>query len=122
MAERYTKNILLTSFGTLEPVGYVMVAVPSAEAVAAAVQALTNVGFSSDDVLYFTPSKVTQYMEEGLRHNSGAGDFGYELALMRRYLKPAQEGYLCLLIYAPESAQTEKVKALLEPLINQAAG
>ncbi|HSI57455.1 MAG TPA: hypothetical protein VLA16_07860 [Ideonella sp.] len=113
MPERYTKDSLPTSFGTLKPVGYVMAALPSAEAAAQAAQALTEIGFSLDDVLYFTPSETTQDMEAGLRNSSEAAGFGYEITLMRRFHKLAAEGYRWLLIYAPQREHEERIKDTL---------
>jgi len=114
MAERYTKDNLPTSFGTLKPVGYVMAALPTAEAAVKAAQALGDAGIPIDDVLYFTPGETAQELEEGLRNSSGAAGFGYEITLMRRFHKLAHEGHRLLLIYAPERKQEDQARQVLE--------
>lgn len=113
MAERYTKDTLPTSFGTLKPVGYVIAALPTADDAARAAQALADAGTSPDDVLYFTPSETTQEIEDGLRNSSSAAGFGYEITIMRRFHKLASEGHRLLLIYAPATKDEERVRDVL---------
>lgn len=114
MSQRYTKDNLPQSFGTLKPVGYVMVGLPSAESAAQAADALGQAGFAQEDILYFTPSETAQEIQERLDNSSGAAGFGYEITLMRRYLALAQQGYRWLLVYAPEDEQAEKVSQTVE--------
>ena len=47
---------------------------------------------------------------------SEAAGFGYEITLMRRYLKLAEAGAGWLIIYSPEDENTEKVTAVASSL------
>jgi len=112
MSKPLTASTLPTTLGAFNPVGHVMAALPSADASAQATGQLCDAGFAPEHIVDFSARYGAQAMAEMIEGASGAAGFGAELSLMRRYLELAREGYRWLLVYAPDDAQAEQVKAI----------
>jgi hypothetical protein len=111
--KRMTKADLPHSLGAFKPVGHVLMAVRQ-DKLAEVLQALRDAGFADDDILDFSADEHAGRMEQMLDHASDFAGFGYEIVLMRRYKKLADEGCAFLLIYAPEDGKTARVTEVAE--------
>ncbi|GAB4555095.1 MAG: hypothetical protein IV105_22390 [Rhizobacter sp.] len=107
--KRMTKGDMPQSLGTYNPVGHVLVALPSDALAQEARQALRDIGFDDEDVLHYTADEEGSQMDYMLSHASELSGFGYEVTLMRRYRTLAHEGCGWLLVYAPDTPHTERV-------------
>jgi hypothetical protein len=99
--KRLTKADIRNTTGILNPLGHVILAFPDDAVTADAVKALTDAGFSGEDVLVYTAEEATPRLRERVHTASQAAGFGYEITLMRRYLAFAEEGAGWLIVYAP---------------------
>jgi hypothetical protein len=107
--KRMTRGVTPQSLGTYNPVGHVLVALPSEAAVLEAQQALREIGFDDEDMLNYSADEESAQMEHMLSRASQLSGFGYEVTLMRRYQTLAKEGCGWLLVYAPDAAHTQRV-------------
>lgn len=107
--KRMTKADRPQSLGTYNPVGHVLLALPSEALAQEARQALGEAGFDDDDVLLYSADEEREQMDSMLPHASQLAGFGYEVTLMRRYQQLASEGCGWLLVYAPDGPHTERV-------------
>ena len=101
MSEILSIDNLATSFGAFKPVGHVMVGLPRADQAQALTAALLAAGWQSTAVLPFSPTQTAAEFEEMAQDADSAGSlagFGYEVTLLRRYLKLTREGYRWLLV------------------------
>lgn len=114
MAKRLHKDELPLTFGAFNPVGHVMVGVPSQDHLAHAREALADAGFDDEDVLEFSPREVHQGMDEMVDNVSPVVSFGYESVLMKRYVQLSQRGYRWLVVYAPDDDDVERLKTVLQ--------
>ncbi|MGY4827399.1 hypothetical protein ACVNIS_02330 [Sphaerotilaceae bacterium SBD11-9] len=110
--KRMTKGDRPQSLGSYNPVGHVLVALPSEALAQEAHQALREIGFDDDDLLLYTADEERAQMGDMLSHASQLSGFGYEVTLMRRYQTLASEGCGWLLVYAPDAPHTERVTEL----------
>ena len=107
--KRMTKGDLPQSLGSYNPVGHVLVALPSEALASEARQALSDIGFDDEDLLHYSADEEREQMERMLSHTSQLSGFGYEVTLMRRYQTLAREGCGWLLVYAPDAPHAERV-------------
>ena len=107
--KRMTKGDLPQSLGSYNPVGHVLVALPSEALASEARQALSDIGFDDEDLLHYSADEEREQMERMLSHTSQLSGFGYEVTLMRRYQSLAREGCSWLLVYAPDEAHATRV-------------
>lgn len=87
-----------TSFGSFKPVGHVMVGLPNRQsllALKAEWRKNSQPGPVADEL---TPTESVQDMQALIDDASPLAGFGHELALMRRYLELAQQGYSWLVV------------------------
>ena len=101
MSETLSIDKLPTSFGAFKPVGHVMVGLPRAEQAEALTAALLAAGWESTALLPFTPEHGIDEFEAMADDTDDAGSlagFGYEVTLLRRYLKLTRQGYRWLLV------------------------
>ena len=83
------------------------------EGAAQAVQALRDAGFAPEDILEYTAAEENDEMDRMLAQTSEFAGFGYEVTLMRRYQRLAQEGASWLIVYAPSDDQVPRVADVL---------
>jgi hypothetical protein len=107
--KRMTKGDRPHSLGTYNPVGHVLVALPSEAMAQEARQALREIGFDDEDLLLYSAEEEREQMDAMLSHASELAGFGYEVTLMRRYRELAREGCGWLLVYAPDAPHAERV-------------
>lgn len=112
MEDTHPIGRLPTSFGTLKPVGHVLVALKSAQHCAALQSALAAAGWSDGLVNEFKPRETVEELAEMVDKASGAAGFGYELTLMRRYLKLARAGHCWLLVKVDGDEHAERLAEL----------
>ncbi len=91
-----------TTFGVFKPVGWLMVGLPAqalADSLVAALQAAPNgEAWPSSEVLHFAPSETLDELEAMVENAGALAGFGYEITLLRRYVKLTKEGYRWLLV------------------------
>lgn len=87
-----------TSFGSLKPVGHVLLALRDREAQEACVADLQAAEFAPERISRIAPSEAEDEFADLIDKASGASGFGYEIVLMKRYLKLAREGCRWLLV------------------------
>jgi len=110
MSKRMSKGEFQESLGVLNPVGHAVLAFANDAVAAEANAALLQAGFKTEDILSYTSAELFPNLDEMMRHASGAAGFGYEITLMRRYMTLASEGVGWVVVYAPDDAQTARVK------------
>lgn len=111
--KRMTKADHPQSLGAFKPVGHVVAAMPDDERAAQAVLALRGRGFGAEDILEYTAAEEDDEMDRMLQHASDFAGFGYEVTLMRKYKRLAQQGASWLIIYAPEEEQAVRATEVL---------
>jgi hypothetical protein len=87
-----------TSFGTFKPVGHVMLGLPTRQALLALraeLSAADGPGCPADEL---TPLESIEEMQALIDNASPLAGFGYEVTLMRRYLRLAKQGYSWLVV------------------------
>lgn len=93
-----TPDTLPTSFGTFKPVGHVMVGLPTLAQADALAQALRHAGWPRDQLLRFADGTAVVELQSLIDNAGALAGFGYELTLLQRYLKMAQQGMRFLLV------------------------
>ena len=106
---RLTKEDIRKESGTFSPTGHIVAGFTNDAVAASAAAALHKQGFAAEDVLTYTSSEVIERLREMVAGASEAAGFGYEITLMRRYLKLAEAGAGWLIVYSPEDELTEKI-------------
>lgn len=112
MSHALTLKELPTSLGAFKPVGHVMVGLPEQVAVLDAERELHEAGFPIDHIIDFSAAYGAEAMAAMVENASEFAGFGYELTLMKRYVKLSREGCHWLLVYAPSSEEAERVKQI----------
>ena len=107
--KRLTKEDIRKESGTFSPTGHIVAGFTNDAVAASAAAALHKQGFTAEEVLTYTSAEVIKRLREMVASASQAAGFGYEITLMRRYLKLAEAGAGWLIIYSPDDALTEKV-------------
>jgi hypothetical protein len=97
-----------TSFRDFEPVGHVLVGLPTQGDVDALIEALHAAGWPPQALLHFTPKESVDELESLVDGAGPLAGFGYEITLLRRYLELARNGYRWLLVKVegPDAAAT----------------
>lgn len=97
-----------TSFGVFNPVGHVMVGLPTQGDVDALLEALHAAGWPPQALLHFTPEESVDELQTLVDGAGPLSGFGYEITLLRRYLELARNGYRWLLVKVdgPDTAAT----------------
>lgn len=101
-----------TSFGTFKPVGHVMVGLPSRAALRALKSALNEPGVAGQPADELTPSESVDEMQALIDGASPLAGFGYEIALMRRYLELSRQGTRWLVVKVESNAAAQRVAEL----------
>jgi hypothetical protein len=114
--KRLTKDDIRKDSGTFNPVGHVVLAFADDAVAARAAQTLTAQGFAAQDILSYTSPEVLNRLREMVQTASEAAGFGYEITLMRRYLKLAEGGAGWLIVYAPVDDAADKVAEVAKEL------
>jgi hypothetical protein len=96
---------LPTSFGVFKPVGYVMMGLPTQAQVDALVVALQDAGWPGLAVRQFSPSESVAELRAMVDNAGVLAGFGYEIALLRRYLALSEAGYRWLLVKVDDGEQ-----------------
>ena len=107
--KRLTKEDIRQESGTFSPTGHIVAAFTNDAVAATAAATLHTQGFKAEDILSYTSPEVLKRLREMVASASEAAGFGYEITLMRRYLKLAEAGAGWLIVYSPDDEDTEKV-------------
>ena len=110
---RMTKADHPQSMGAFKPVGHIVAAMPDDERAAQAVRALRETGLGPDDILEYTAAEENDEMDRMLAQTSEFAGFGYEVTLMRRFQRLAQEGASWIIVYAPGDDAVPRVAEVL---------
>lgn len=105
-----TLEAVPTSFGTLKPVGHVLLALADAETQERMLAGLRDAGL--DEVGRISPRETEAELEQLIANASGAAGFGYEIVLMKRYLALARRGARWLLVKVDRSEDAVRVGEL----------
>lgn len=103
---------LPTSFGALKPVGHVLIALRTQQQQNILEVALLEDGWTSGQVAEFKPRDSVQELTGLIETAGGMAGFGYEITLMRRYLKLAHEGHRWLLVRVDDDVKAQRVGEL----------
>lgn len=101
-----------TSFGTLKPVGHVLMALPGAREVAVVRGALLGAGYADERLIDFRPADAEAELRSMIERASGVAEFGYELPLMRRYLALAEQRHHWLLVHVDDGVDVPRIAAV----------
>lgn len=99
-----------TSFGTLKPVGHVLLALADAETEERLLAGLHEAGL--DELSRISPRETEAELEQLIDNASGMAGFGYEIVLMKRYLDLARRGARWLLVKVDRSEDAARVGEL----------
>lgn len=105
-------DALPTSFGVFKPVGHVMMGLPTQGQVDALVAALHSAGWPGAGVQQFSPRESVAELRAMVDKAGPMAGFGYEIALLRRYLSLTLEGYRWLLVKADNAEAAEAAAKL----------
>ncbi len=101
-----------TSFGLFKPIGHVMVGVPGGAQIDALATALHGAGWDHDALLHFDEANSVAELEHMVDGAGALVGFGYEIALLRRYLELARQGYRFLLVKVDNTDRAAAVAEL----------
>ena len=103
---------LPTSFGVFKPVGYVMIGLPTQQQTDSLVSALQGADWPSGDVRQFTPRESLAELEALVDDAGALAGFGYEITLLRRYVKLTRGGQFWLLVKVSGTEQAAQASDL----------
>lgn len=106
------KNKPPESFGVFKPVGHIVMAYRSPDALQSACGALLEQGFSQAAMLRYSSQEMTEQVDTELRNVSPLASFGHELKLIKIYRELAAAGCAFLIVHAPEDDQVARVAAV----------
>jgi hypothetical protein len=98
-----------TSFGVFNPVGCVMLGLPTQTLVDTLAETLHGAGWPRAALREFEPSETVAEMEAMVEGAGPLAAFGYEITMLRRYLAHAREGCRWLLVTLDEPEQARQV-------------
>ena len=104
------------SFGVFKPVGHVVVALPTMQAVDAACAQLLADGFQPSDLVRYTPLEMRSQVNEEIRTASFFASIGQDLNLIRAHGALAEAGSGFLVVKTDVDAEVEKVAAVARGL------
>ncbi len=105
-----------TSFGTFKPVGHVMVGLPDRQALNELKKALNAPGVPGLAADELTPTESADEMQALIDNASPLAGFGYEITLMRRYVKLARQGSSWLIVKTDSDEDAQRVAELAKSL------
>lgn len=105
------KNNPPKSFGVFKPVGHTVIAFASAAALEAAARSLLAQGFTSPDMVRYTPEEMKVQVEADLLTASALASVGQELNLVKAHRALAENGCSFLVVHAPDDAKAKLVDA-----------
>lgn len=103
-----------TSFGVFKPTGHTVIAFSSVGELEKAADALLAKGFSSADMVRYSPQEMAAQVDADLLKASPLASVGQELNLVKAHRALAEKGCSFLVVHAPEDAQAELVDAVLQ--------
>jgi hypothetical protein len=103
MNDTISKEALPTSFTAFNPIGHLMLGLPSTEQLATLHAVLRANGWPDESLVEFTPREGVEEFAELIDNAGPLVGFGYEITLARRYLKLSREGYRWLLVKVDDS-------------------
>jgi hypothetical protein len=101
------------SFGVFKPAGHTVIAFSNAADLEAAADALLEQGFTTQDMVRYTPAEMKAQVDADLKNASPLASVGQELNLVKAHYGLAQEGCSFLVVHAPEPARAQRVEAVL---------
>jgi hypothetical protein len=105
-----TLEAVPTSFGTLKPVGHVLLALADAETADRVQAGLREAGL--EEVGRISPRETETELEQLIDNASAAAGFGYEIVLMKRYLELARRDARWLLVKVDRAEDAARVGEL----------
>lgn len=106
------KNEPPESFGVFKPVGHIVMAFRTTDALQSASDALHGLGFTQAALLRYTSQEMVEQVDAELLNVSPLASFGHELKLIKTYRALATEGCTFLVVHAPEDEQVAHVTAV----------
>jgi hypothetical protein len=103
MNDTISREALPTSFTAFNPIGHLMLGLPSTEQLATLHAVLRANGWPDESLVEFTPREGVEEFAELIDNAGPLVGFGYEITLARRYLKLSREGYRWLLVKVDDS-------------------
>lgn len=100
------------SFGVFSPVDHILIALPTAAQMEAAVEALQAQGFAESALLRYRPADMLAQLAADLKQASPLAVLGQELNLQKAHGLLAEQGCSFLLVHAPEDEQAAQVTAV----------
>lgn len=98
MTDTTSVNHMPTSFGVFKPTGWLMIGLPTQAQATALASTLHEHGCPPSDLLAFVPSETLPELQAMVDEAGSMAGFGYELTLLRRYVKLTLAGHRWLLV------------------------
>jgi hypothetical protein len=112
MNDTIRKEALPTSFTAFNPIGHLMLGLPSTEQLATLHAVLRANGWPDESLVEFTPREGVEEFAEMIDNAGPLVGFGYEITLARRYLKLSREGYRWLLVKVEDNEAAARAAAI----------
>lgn len=100
------------SFGVFNPVGKVVVGLPSQDQLDAVAHALAAEGWQAEDVVEFIPPGAEEDISKMADSASALADFGYERTLLNRYRDMTHRGVRWLLVTVEDLDHAQRLAAI----------
>lgn len=86
------------SFGTFKPVGHVLIGVPAEVSAGPLASSLSAEGLHEAGLVWITPVESIDELQRMIDEASPLAGFGYEITMMRRFVKASASGHRYLLV------------------------
>ncbi|MDP3085635.1 MAG: hypothetical protein Q8N44_18355 [Rubrivivax sp.] len=100
------------SFGVFNPVGHIVMAFQTAEALQSTRDALHEQGFALTSLVRYTSQEMVDQVNTELSNASPLAAFGHGLKLIETYRELALRGCKFLVVHAPEADQIARAAAV----------
>lgn len=102
------------AFGVFKPVDHVLLAFREVDDLIAAQSALSEQGFSEEDLTSYEPQEMLRQTEEDMRDAGFLATVGQELNLVKAHHALAETGCSFLVVHAPKDEQVRRVANVAE--------
>lgn len=98
-----------TAYGVFKPINHVLMAFRNENDLQAAEAALTEQGFTAQDMTFYEPHEMLQQADEDIRNASVLANVGQELNLVKAHRAFAEVGCSFLAVHVHDDASIKRV-------------
>ena len=101
------------AFGVFKPVGHIVIAFRTAQAMEAAASTLQGQGFIGEALVRYSPQQMITQADADIAKATPLASLGQELNLVKAHRRLAEEGCSFLIVHAPDDDKVALVTQLL---------